>query len=76
MAERPIFVPAPDSTELVKEILFLLKWHSGFSPIQNEKNIAALHEAAAVAGFSPLLEVSTKSDNRRGPTLERVLPNH
>jgi hypothetical protein len=69
MAERPIFVPAPDSTELVKEIFFPLKWHSGFAPVQKEKNIAALHDAAAAAGFSPLLEISTKSDKQRGQHL-------
>jgi hypothetical protein len=69
MAERPIFVPAPDSPELVKEIFFPLKWHSGFAPVQKEKNIAALHEAAAAGGFSPLLEISTKSDKQRGQHL-------
>jgi hypothetical protein len=66
MAERPIFVPAPESDELVKEFFFPLTWHSGFAPVQKEKNIKALHEAAAAAGFSPLLEVSSKSDNKRG----------
>jgi hypothetical protein len=69
MAERPIFVPAPDSTELVKEIFFPLKWHPGFAPVQKEKNIAALHEAAAAGGFSPLLEISTKSGKQRGQHL-------
>ena len=34
MAERPIFVSAPDSNELVKEIFFQLKWHAGFAPIE------------------------------------------
>lgn len=66
MAERPIFVPVPESPELVKEVFFPLKWNSGFAPIQKEKNIKALHEAAAVDGFSPLLEISTKSENKRG----------
>jgi hypothetical protein len=66
MAERPIFVPTPDSPELVKEIFFSLTWHSGFAAVQKEKNIQGLHGAAAAAGFSPLLEVSTKSGNKRG----------
>ncbi|HUG80631.1 MAG TPA: hypothetical protein VML01_03145 [Bryobacterales bacterium] len=66
MAERPIFVPTPDSAELVKEIYFELRWHSGFAAVQKEKNIKALHEAAAAAGFKPLLEISTKSENKRG----------
>jgi uncharacterized protein DUF6977 len=67
MAERPIFVPASASTELVKEIFFQMKWHSGFAPIQKEKNIDALH--AAAAGFSPLLEVSSKSKKISGQHL-------
>jgi len=66
MAERPIFVPAPESAELVKEIFFPLKWHSGFAPSQKEKNIVALHAAAAAKGFTPLLEISTKSEKQRG----------
>jgi len=66
MAERPIFVPAPESNELVKELFFPLTWHSGFALVQKEKNIKALHEAAAAAGFSPLLEISSKSDKKRG----------
>src|SRR6266852_169345 len=66
MAERPIFVPSPDSPELVKEIFCELEWNPGFAPIQKEKNIAALHASAAKRGFSPLLEVSTKSDSPLG----------
>src|SRR6266436_2208030 len=69
MAERPIFVPASTSTELVKEIFFQIKWHSGFAPTQKEKNIDALHAAAAAAGFSPLLEVSSKSKKKSGQHL-------
>ena len=66
MAERPIFVPAPESAELVKEVFLDLKWHPGFAAVQKKKNIIALHEAAASAGFAPLLEISTKSENKRG----------
>lgn len=66
MAERPIFVPAPDEPELVKEIYLRLKWHSGFAPVQKEKNVTALHEAAAAAGYSPVLEVSSKSAEKLG----------
>lgn len=66
MAERPIFVPKSDSPELVKEIFFELRWNAGFATVQKEKNIKALHEAAAAAGFAPLLEISTKSENKRG----------
>jgi hypothetical protein len=66
MAERPIFVPAPDDPELVKEIYLRLKWHPGFAPVQKEKNVASLHEAAAASGYSPLLEVSSKSAEKLG----------
>ena len=69
MAERPIFVPTPDAPELVKEIFCQLEWNSGFAPIQKKKNIIALHAAAAKRGFSPLLEVSTKSESPMGQFL-------
>ena len=66
MAERPVFIPVPDTSELVKERFFPLKWNSGFAVVQKEKNIRALREAAAVDGLKPLLEISTKSDSQRG----------
>src|SRR5262249_51179606 len=69
MAERPIFVPAPESTELVREVFVEMKWHSGFAPIQKEKNVTELHSAAARAGLGPLLEISSKSKNQRGQHL-------
>jgi hypothetical protein len=69
MAERPIFIPAPDSTELVKQLSMRLTWHPGFAPTQKKKNIAALHESAARAGYTPLLEVSTKSEEKVGQRL-------
>ena len=69
MAERPIFVPSPDSPELVKEVFLALRWNPGFAVVQKEKNIRALHEAANVAGIRNVLEVSTKSDSKRGQHL-------
>jgi hypothetical protein len=69
MAERPIFIPAPESPELVKELSMRLVWHAGFAPSQKKKNIVALHEAAALAGYAPLLEVSTKSEEKVGQRL-------
>lgn len=69
MAERPIFIPAPDDPELVKVISVNLVWNSGFAPVQKKKNIRALHEAAAAAGYSPLLEISTKGDEKLGQHL-------
>jgi|SRR6267143_715012 len=69
MAERPIFVPSPETPELVKEIFCQLEWNSGFAPIQKKKNIVALHASAAKRGLSPLLEVSTKSESPLGQHL-------
>lgn len=69
MAERPIFVPSPRAPGFVEEIKFSLVWSPGFAPIQKKKNIAALHEAAAAAGYAPLLETSTKSDEKLGQRL-------
>jgi hypothetical protein len=66
MAERPIFVPAQDSPEFVKEVSFNIVWNSSFAPIQKKKNIVALHEAAAAGGYAPLLETSTKSEEKIG----------
>jgi hypothetical protein len=66
MAERPIFIPAPQSPELVNELFLSIKWHPGFAQSQKEKNIEALHEAAAQRGIAPLLEISSKSKSERG----------
>jgi len=69
MAERPVFVPAPDSDELVQEVYLPMRWHSGFAVSQKRKNVLELHRAAAAAGYSPVLEVSTKSTSRLGQHL-------
>ena len=69
MAERPIFLPTPTQDELVKEVSVKLVWHSGFAEIQKKRNIHALHEEAARLGYGPLLEVSTKSDDKVGQHL-------
>jgi hypothetical protein len=66
MAERPIFIPAKDVPGFVKTISFTISWAGGFASTQKQKNIRALHAAAAEAGYSPLLEVSTKSEEKAG----------
>jgi hypothetical protein len=66
MAERPVFIPSPDSDELVHEVFLAITWHPGFALSQKEKNISALHGAAAQRGMSPLLEISSKSKSERG----------
>ena len=69
MAERPVLIPAPDTAELVREVFVPLRWSPGFAAVQKEKNIRALHEAAAAAGICNVLEVSTKSGSKRGQHL-------
>src|SRR5688572_1732239 len=66
MAERPVFLPTPGGPELVREVSLPLTWHGGFAAVQKEKNVAALHASAAAAGYSPLLEVSSKSLEKLG----------
>jgi hypothetical protein len=69
MAERPIFVPDLKSDALVKEVFLCLVWSPGFALVQKEKNIEALHRAAKAAGYKNILEVSTKSEHKRGQHL-------
>jgi hypothetical protein len=69
MTERPVFIPAPDDPALVRVINFGLVWHSGFAPVQKQKNIRALHAAAAAAGYTPVLEISTKAEDKLGQHL-------
>lgn len=69
MAERPIFLPRASGSHLVKELSFNFDWNPGFAPVQKKKNVRALHEAAHAQGYSPLLEISTKSDEPIGRRL-------
>jgi hypothetical protein len=69
MAERPIFIPSPEGPELIRELSMHLTWHPGFALSQKRKNIAALHQSATRAGYTPLLEVSTKSEEELGQRL-------
>lgn len=69
MAERPVFIPRPDGSRLVEEISISFTWHKGMAPSQKKKNVLALHEAASLRNLKPLLEVSTKSEDRLGQRL-------
>ncbi|WP_058371590.1 DarT1-associated NADAR antitoxin family protein [Fulvimarina pelagi] len=66
MAERPIFIPASEKQGYVTRVDFDIPWAGGFAEVQKRKNISALHQAAAGAGYKPLLEISTKSDEVAG----------
>lgn len=68
MAERPVFLPSADGP-LVTVRLIAFHWHSGFAPVQKRKNVSALHDSARSTGLTPLLEVSTKSDEPLGQRL-------
>lgn len=68
MARRPIFVPSIGPA-LVREIPLDLVWSPGFAVVQKRRNVKALHEAARAAGYSPVLEVSTKSEEKVGQHL-------
>lgn len=69
MAERPVFVPVEKGSRLVHEIPIAFTWHPGMAPSQKKKNVAALHEIAATKGLTPLLEISSKSDDEVGQRL-------
>lgn len=69
MAERPVFVPLKSGSVLVEEISVSFKWNPGFAPVQKRKNVSAIHAAAKVLGYSPLLEISSKSELELGRRL-------
>lgn len=69
MASRPVFIALGESTHLVEEVPINFHWNPGFAPVQKKKNVVALHEAASKKGMTPLLEVSTKSDEKLGQRL-------
>lgn len=66
MAERPIFIPTTEAGGYVKRIDLEIPWAGGFAEVQKKKNIRSLHDAAKRAGHTPLLEVSSKSDEIAG----------
>lgn len=69
MASRPVFTAMGDPAHLVKEVPVEFSWNPGFAPVQKKKNISAMHESAWQKGLSPLLEVSTKSEEKLGQRL-------
>jgi hypothetical protein len=69
MAERPVFIPREAGNFLVQQLSVPFLWHKGMAPSQKKKNVVELHAAAAARGLSPLLEVSTKSEEKLGQRL-------
>ena len=66
MAERPVFIPIDEGEQLVNEKLISFPWHAGVAPSQKKKNISGLHKCAKILGIAPILEVSTKSEEKLG----------
>jgi hypothetical protein len=54
---------------MVEEVPVSFTWAGGFAASQKKKNIVAMHEAASSKGLSPVLEVSTKSEDKLGQRL-------
>jgi hypothetical protein len=69
VAERPIFMPSQKVGRLVDETTVSFLWHKGMAPSQKKKNVFELHTAAAQRGLEPLLEVSSKSEEKLGQRL-------
>lgn len=68
MALRPIYVPKLTAVGVEeKDIDF--QWYPGMAVSQKQKSIASLHNAAEASGFSPLLEISSKSPTELGVKL-------
>ena len=69
MAERPVFVPSLIGSQLVQQVFIRFPWHPGLASSQKKKNVAELHETATTRGLGPLLEISSKSDDKVGRNL-------
>ncbi|TKB46859.1 hypothetical protein FCL40_16930 [Ferrimonas sediminicola] len=69
MATRPIFLPAPVGQVGVIEKMLEFKWVPGMAVIQKQKSIRELHKTAAAYGISPVLEISSKSEDQLGQRL-------
>lgn len=69
MASRPVFSPSTKPGRLVEEVSVEFLWHKGMAPSQKKKNVVELHQAAAKRGLTPLLEVSSKSEEELGNRL-------
>lgn len=68
MASRPVFIPVA-TWPFVRVKDFEFHWNPGFAAVQKKKNIRGLHDAASAVGLAPLLEISTKSEEKLGTRL-------
>ncbi|WP_319568676.1 DarT1-associated NADAR antitoxin family protein [Cohaesibacter marisflavi] len=65
MAKRFVYVPT-EGNPGVEEVEIEFEWFPGFAVSQKQKSISALHDAADEAGLSPILEISSKSEDELG----------
>lgn len=68
MAERPVFIPNIKGKRVIVEMIEF-QWNPGLSKKQKQKNVEELHKNAIKNGISPILEISTKSQERLGISL-------
>ena len=70
MAKRPLFIPVKTGCVPGVEIFEIdFQWFPGMSKSQKQKSVLSLHEASEKYGFSPILEVSSKSLHEVGVSL-------
>lgn len=62
-------MPGENGDSFVDEIDIKFKWVPGMASSQKKKNVTSLHQAALIKGFSPVLEISTKSQIALGEEL-------
>lgn len=69
MATRPIYLPEKNGRLGVSEINVEFHWFPGMSKSQKQKSIISLHDAAKERNISPVLEISSKSEQELGVRL-------
>lgn len=69
MALRPIFLPKTFGGVGVEERMLEFSWHPGMAKSQKQKSIRELHATASACGISPVLEISSKSEEPLGVAL-------
>lgn len=69
MANRPVFSSTLNKKNLCIEKGVEFQFFGGFAVSQKLKSVQSLHNSAKAEGYSKILEVSTKSDNKLGWSL-------
>jgi hypothetical protein len=69
MAKRPVYVPRKDGKLGVEKKDIEFKWFPGMSKSQKQKSIESLHTEVELSGITPILEISSKSEDEIGVQL-------